>query len=51
MQAEVHAAEGRPYAPERLLQPEDVAASILAALALPRTAELTEIAIRPALKS
>ena len=51
MQAEVHAAEGRPYRPETLMQPEDVAASILAALALPRTAELTDLHIRPALKA
>ena len=51
MQAEVHAAEGQPYRPETLMQPEDVAASILAALALPRSAELTDLHIRPALKS
>ena len=48
MQAAVHAAEGSRYRPEALLQPEDVAAAILAALALPRTAELTDLHIRPA---
>jgi NAD(P)-dependent dehydrogenase (short-subunit alcohol dehydrogenase family) len=51
MQAEVHAAEGKPYRPERLMQPGDVAASVLDALALPRTAELTDLHIRPALTS
>jgi NADP-dependent 3-hydroxy acid dehydrogenase YdfG len=47
MQVAVHAAEGRPYEPERLVQPEDVAAIVLSALSLPRTAEVTEIRIRP----
>ena len=50
MQAEIFAAEGRPYRPELLLQPEDVASSVLGAILLPRTAELTELQIRPALK-
>ena len=43
--------EGRAYHPELLLQPEDVAAMIAHALALPRTAEVTDISIRPMLKS
>lgn len=43
--------EGRRYAPERLLQPEDLAACLVGALALPRTAEVTEIRVRPMLKS
>jgi len=47
MQAAIHRHEGRPYRPERLLQPEDVAAVVLHALALPRTAEVTEVSIRP----
>lgn len=51
MQAALHAAEGAPYRPERLLQPQDVAASVLAALALPRTAEITDLHIRPAKKA
>jgi len=51
MQREQLAREGRAFVPERLLQPEDVAASILAAMALPRTAEVTEIHIRPNLKA
>lgn len=48
MQEEVHRLEGRAYDPERLLQPAEVAASIVHALELPRTAEVTEIRIRPA---
>jgi NAD(P)-dependent dehydrogenase (short-subunit alcohol dehydrogenase family) len=51
MQARLHEAEGRPYQPERLLQPEDVAAAVLGALELPRTAEVTDLRIRPFLKS
>ena len=39
--------EGRPYIPELLVQPEDVAAAVVAALCLPRTAEITDIQIRP----
>lgn len=50
MQAAVHAAEGKPYAPERLLQPDDVAAVVINALSLPRTAEVTDVSIRPMLK-
>lgn len=47
MQEEVHRFEGRPYDPARFLQPEDVAASVVQALRLPRTAELTDLHIRP----
>lgn len=36
-----------PYRPSTLLQPEDVATIVLAALALPMTAEVTDISIRP----
>jgi NAD(P)-dependent dehydrogenase (short-subunit alcohol dehydrogenase family) len=49
-QKRLHALEGRPYYPERLLQPEDVAAVVVNALGLPRTAEVTEIKIRSLLK-
>jgi NADP-dependent 3-hydroxy acid dehydrogenase YdfG len=51
LQARLHEAEGRPYHPERLLQPEDVAAAVLGALELPRTAEVTDLRIRPFLRS
>lgn len=49
-QAAIHAREKKPYHPERLLQPEDVASVVLHALGLPRTAEVTDISIRPMLK-
>jgi NAD(P)-dependent dehydrogenase (short-subunit alcohol dehydrogenase family) len=47
----LHAKEGRPYRPEVLLQPEDVASVVLNALALPWTAEVTSISLRPMQKS
>jgi short-subunit dehydrogenase len=47
MQAAVHGMEGRAYHPEDLVQPDDVAAVVMQALRLPRTAEVTEISIRP----
>lgn len=47
MQEEVHRFEGKPYDPGRFLQPSDVAAATLAALSLPRTAEVTDLHLRP----
>lgn len=47
MQRELLAEEGRAPDPERLLGPEEVAAMILAAVALPHRAEVTDIVIRP----
>ncbi|MEP6761754.1 MAG: SDR family NAD(P)-dependent oxidoreductase [Sporichthyaceae bacterium] len=49
-QAQIFRLEGRAdeYRPERLLQPEDVAAITLDALCLPRRAEVTEVWLRPA---
>jgi len=47
LQQALHAREGRPYRAERLLQPEDVASAILEAMSLPRTAEITDLDIRP----
>jgi NADP-dependent 3-hydroxy acid dehydrogenase YdfG len=47
----LHKNEGRPFRPELLLQPEDVASVVLNALALPWTAEVTNIHIRPMQKS
>jgi NADP-dependent 3-hydroxy acid dehydrogenase YdfG len=47
MQAKIHAMQGRVYHPEYLLQPSDVAAVVLNALCLPRTAEVTDIHLRP----
>jgi short-subunit dehydrogenase len=47
MQEAVHRAESKPYRSELLLQPADVAQAIVNALALPRTAEVTEVFVRP----
>jgi NAD(P)-dependent dehydrogenase (short-subunit alcohol dehydrogenase family) len=43
----IFAAEGRPYPPERLIQPADVAGLVLSLLQLPRTSEVTDIVMRP----
>jgi NADP-dependent 3-hydroxy acid dehydrogenase YdfG len=43
--------EGRPYEPDNLLQPDDVAQVVLNALQLPRTAEVTDVQVRPFIKS
>jgi NADP-dependent 3-hydroxy acid dehydrogenase YdfG len=51
MQAMVHRLEGRPYVPEKLIQPDDVASVVLNALQLPRTAEVTDLHIRPMIKT
>jgi len=51
MQARIHRMENKPYRPELLLQPEDVASVIINALSLPRTAEVTDIHIRPMTKT
>lgn len=50
-QERLYRSEGRTYRPELLLQPEDVATMIVASLTLTRTAEVTDIHIRPLLKS
>src|SRR5262249_36556425 len=47
----LNAKEGRPYRPELLLQPEDIASVVLNALALPWTAEVMNVSIRPMQKS
>jgi len=51
MQAKVHELEGREYRPESLVQPEDVASVVIHALSMPRTVEITEISMRPRIKS
>jgi NAD(P)-dependent dehydrogenase (short-subunit alcohol dehydrogenase family) len=50
-QERIFAMEGRDYTPERLMQPEDVGHIVLAALVLPRTAEMTSVSMRPMQKS
>jgi NAD(P)-dependent dehydrogenase (short-subunit alcohol dehydrogenase family) len=47
MQEEVHRYEGKPYDPACFLQPADVAAAVVNALSLPRSAEVTDLHIRP----
>jgi len=49
--ADICRLEGIPYQPELLLQPEDIATMISAALMLPRTGEVTNISLRPLHKS
>jgi NADP-dependent 3-hydroxy acid dehydrogenase YdfG len=46
-QREIFAMEGRVYRPECLIQPQDVAEVVLHLLRLPRTAEVTDVMIRP----
>jgi NADP-dependent 3-hydroxy acid dehydrogenase YdfG len=50
-QAVVCAMEGREYRPERFIQPEDIASIVLNALCLPRTAEITDVHVRPMMKT
>jgi NADP-dependent 3-hydroxy acid dehydrogenase YdfG len=49
--AELCEKENRPYRPELLMQPQDVATMITHTLCLPRTAEVTDISMRPMCKS
>jgi len=51
MQEALYQQEGRVYHPEMLLQPEDVASVVVQALMLASTAELTDISIRPMIKT
>ena len=51
LQAHLCELEGRQYVPDSLLQPEAVAVMVAQALALPPTAEVTDILIRPAIKT
>jgi NADP-dependent 3-hydroxy acid dehydrogenase YdfG len=49
MQEWLHAAKGRVYAPENLIQPGDVASVVAHVLSLPRTVEVTDVHMRPAM--
>ena len=51
MQAAIHAMENKVYQPGHLMQPEDVASFVIHALNLPRTAEVTDVSIRPMRKT
>jgi NADP-dependent 3-hydroxy acid dehydrogenase YdfG len=50
-QEKLYTKQGSDYKPDLLLQPEDIASVVINALTLPRTAEVTEISIRPLSKS
>jgi short-subunit dehydrogenase len=47
MQEKVHRQEGRQYDPDRWIDPESVATTVLTALDLPRDAEVTDLTVRP----
>lgn len=51
MQESLFRQEQKAYSAQTLLQPEDVASVVVNALSLPPTAEVTEISIRPMLKT
>ena len=51
MQEAVFKMEEREYRPELLMQPEDLASVVINALVLPRSAEVTDINVRPLVKS
>jgi NAD(P)-dependent dehydrogenase (short-subunit alcohol dehydrogenase family) len=50
-QRAIFAAEGRPYRPELLIQPADVAEIVLSLLQLSRTSEVTDVVLRPMQKT
>jgi short-subunit dehydrogenase len=50
-QENVHTLEGKQYQPDLLMQPEDVASAIADALAISRTAEITDVSMRPMQKN
>jgi NAD(P)-dependent dehydrogenase (short-subunit alcohol dehydrogenase family) len=47
MQERRYRIEGKDYRPEKLIQPEDVAAAVVNAVTLPRTAQITDVHVRP----
>jgi NADP-dependent 3-hydroxy acid dehydrogenase YdfG len=51
MQERIHRLQGKSYRPELLLQPADVASVIVNVLSIPHTAEVTDIHIRPMIKT
>lgn len=51
MQAEVRTQLNREYRPDRLIQPDDVAALVTSVLGIARTAEVTDVMMRPMMKS
>jgi NADP-dependent 3-hydroxy acid dehydrogenase YdfG len=51
MQEHLRRARGQDWNPDLLIQPSDVAEMVIAAITLPRTAEVTDIILRPMRKS
>jgi short-subunit dehydrogenase len=51
LQAALCRMEEKPYEPERLVQPEDVASVVVNALSLSRSAEITDITLRHSFKT
>ncbi|MBK8267416.1 MAG: SDR family NAD(P)-dependent oxidoreductase [Planctomycetes bacterium] len=51
MQESLCKSEGRAYSPEKLSQPKDVADAVVTTIVMPRTTEVTELSIRPMIKS
>jgi NADP-dependent 3-hydroxy acid dehydrogenase YdfG len=51
MQEEIHRFEKKLYNSRSFLQPEDIASVVIQALTLPRTAEVTDVYLRPFLKT
>jgi len=47
MQETVHKMEGKAYGPDHFMQPEDLAEVVISSLLLPRSAEVTDVSIRP----
>ncbi len=47
IQERIHAQTDRPYQPDRLMQPADIAAMVASALQLPRSSEVVEMTLRP----
>jgi NAD(P)-dependent dehydrogenase (short-subunit alcohol dehydrogenase family) len=50
-QRAIFALEGRPYPPERLIQPADVAQIVVSILQLAYTSEVTDVVLRPMQKT
>jgi NADP-dependent 3-hydroxy acid dehydrogenase YdfG len=51
MQADLHRTANKIYQPDRLLQPQDIAETVLHTISLSPTAEITDVQIRPLIKS
>jgi NAD(P)-dependent dehydrogenase (short-subunit alcohol dehydrogenase family) len=47
MQERRYRIEGKEYRPEKLIQPEDVAAAVINAVTMPRSAQVTDVHVRP----